>query len=161
MVAEFGQQLWLCMNFRCSDRTLRSRDRILDFSQEMVKTSAGAENLPSAEVLTSRAGTTGRYSTGEMPPIQAERPVPSDHLRSTCTRGNTFFLTVYLSKQGNDDMYKTGSTSITSHRIFFYPRKDDIFFRSIHRQHYLQGSEWELFSQTWRKSTVGDSAEPK
>jgi hypothetical protein len=54
----------------------------------MVKTSAGAENLTSAEVLT---GTTGRYSTGEMPPIKAERPVPSDHLRSTCTRGNTIY----------------------------------------------------------------------
>ncbi len=79
------------MNFRCSDRTLRSRDRILDFLQEMVKTSAGAENLTSAEVLTCRAGTTGRYSTGEMPPIKAERPVPSDHLRSTCTRGNIIY----------------------------------------------------------------------
>ncbi len=91
MVAEFGQQLWLCTNFRCSDRTLRSRDRILDFSQEMVKTSAGAENLTSAEVLTCPAGTTGRYTTGKTPPIKAERPVPSDHLRSTCTRGNTIY----------------------------------------------------------------------
>ncbi len=91
MVAEFGQQLWLCTNFRCSDRTLRSRDRIFDFSQKMVKTSAGAENLTSAEVLTSRAGTTGRYSSGETSPIKAERPEPSDHLRSTCMRGNTIY----------------------------------------------------------------------
>ncbi len=37
MVAEFGKQQWSCTNFRCSDRTLRSRDRIFDFSQEMVK----------------------------------------------------------------------------------------------------------------------------
>jgi hypothetical protein len=58
----------------------------------MVKISAGAENLASAEVLTSRAGTTGRYSTGETPPIKAECPEPSDHLRSTCTpRGNTIY----------------------------------------------------------------------
>jgi hypothetical protein len=91
MVAAFGQQLWLCTNFQCSDRTLWSRDRILDFSQEMVKTSAGAENLISAEVLTSRAGTTGWYSIGETPPIKAERPEPSDHLRSTCKRGNTIY----------------------------------------------------------------------
>ena len=91
MVAEFGQQLWSCTNFRCSDRTLRSRDRIFDFSQEMVKIYVGAENWASAEILTSRAGTTGRYSTGETPPIKAERPVPSDHLRSTCTRGNTIY----------------------------------------------------------------------
>ena len=58
----------------------------MDFSQETVKTSAGAENLTSAGALTSRAGTTGRYSTGETPPIKAERPVPSDHLR-----GNTIY----------------------------------------------------------------------
>ncbi len=42
MVAEFGQQQWSCTNFRCSDRTLRSRDRILKFSQEMVKICAAA-----------------------------------------------------------------------------------------------------------------------
>jgi hypothetical protein len=79
------------MNFRCSDRTLRSRDRIFDFSQEMVKIYAGAENWASAEILTSRAGTTGQYSTGRTPPIKAERPEPSDHLRSTCTRINTIY----------------------------------------------------------------------
>ncbi len=57
----------------------------------MVKTSVGAENLTSAEVLTSHAGTTGRYSTGETPPIKAGRPESSDHLRSTCTRVNTIY----------------------------------------------------------------------
>jgi hypothetical protein len=55
----------------------------------MVKIYAGAENWASAEILTSRAGTTGRYSTGETPPIKAERPEPSDHLRST--RINTIY----------------------------------------------------------------------
>jgi hypothetical protein len=30
------------------------------------------------EILTGRAGTTSRYSTGETPPIKAERPEPSD-----------------------------------------------------------------------------------
>ncbi len=63
----------------------------MDFSQEMVKTSAGAENLTSAEVLTSCAGTTGRYSTGETLPIKAEQPESSDHLKSTCTKGNTIY----------------------------------------------------------------------
>ncbi len=57
----------------------------------MVKICAGAENWASAEILTSRAGTTGRYSTGETLPIKAERPEPSDHLRSTCTRINTIY----------------------------------------------------------------------
>jgi hypothetical protein len=67
-----------------------------------VKTSAGAENLTSAEVLTSRAGTTGRYSTGETMSIKAERPVPSDHLRSTCKRGNTIY----------EDLNKSSSTRL-------------------------------------------------
>jgi hypothetical protein len=31
------------------------------------------------------------HSTGETPPIKAERPEPSAHLRSTCTRGNTIY----------------------------------------------------------------------
>ncbi len=50
-----------------------------------------AENLTSAKVLTSRANTTGRCSTGETPPIKAERSEPSDHLRSTWTRGDTTY----------------------------------------------------------------------
>ena len=33
------------MNFRLSDRTLRSRDRILEFSQELVKIYAAANNF--------------------------------------------------------------------------------------------------------------------
>jgi hypothetical protein len=32
-----------------------------------------------------------RYSTGETLPIKAERPEPSDHLRSTCLRINTIY----------------------------------------------------------------------
>ncbi len=91
MVAEFGQQQWSCTNFWCSDRTLRSRDRIVDFSQEMVKICAGAENRTPTEILIGRAATTSRYSTGETSPIKAERPGPSDHLRSTCLRINTIY----------------------------------------------------------------------
>jgi hypothetical protein len=45
MIADFGQQQWSYTNFRLSDRTLRSRDRILDFSQELVKICAAANNL--------------------------------------------------------------------------------------------------------------------
>ncbi len=56
-----------------------------------MKICAGAENLTPAEILTGRAGTTSRYSTGETPPIKAERPDPSDHLRSTCLRINTIY----------------------------------------------------------------------
>jgi hypothetical protein len=62
-----------------------------DFSQELVKICAGAENRASAEILTGRAGTTGRYSLGETPPTKAEWPEPSDHLRSTCLRINTIY----------------------------------------------------------------------
>ncbi len=89
MVAEFGQQQWSCTNFRCSDRTLKSRDRIFDFSQEMGKICAGAENWTPAEIFIGRSGTTSPYSIGETLPIKAEWPEPSDHLRSTCLRINT------------------------------------------------------------------------
>jgi hypothetical protein len=70
---------------------LEAEIEFFDFSQKMVKISMGAENLTSAESLTSHAGTTSRYSTGETPPIKAEQPVPLEHLRSTCTRGNTIY----------------------------------------------------------------------
>ncbi len=70
---------------------LEAEIEFFDFSQEMVKICAGAENRTPAEILTGRAGTTGRYSTGETPPIKAERPEPSDHLRSACLRINTIY----------------------------------------------------------------------
>ncbi len=91
MVAEFWQQQWSCTNFRRSDGTLRSRDRIFDFSQEVMKICAAAWILDTTEILTGRAITTSQYSTGEAPLIKAERPEPSDHLRSTCLRINTIY----------------------------------------------------------------------
>ncbi len=58
MIADFGQQQWLCTNFRLSDRTLRSRDRILEVSQEIVKICAAAKNLETRVNL----GMSGRYN---------------------------------------------------------------------------------------------------
>jgi hypothetical protein len=51
-------------------------------------------------------------------------------------------------------------------RNFAHKSRAACAFRSLEvymneRQHYLQGSERELFSQTWKKSAVGDPAEPK
>ncbi len=89
MIADFGQQQWSCINFRLSDRTLRSRDRIWEFSQELVKICAVANNLTSAYILACRAGTTSRYSTGETSPIKAGQAELYLHLGSTCQRGNT------------------------------------------------------------------------
>ncbi len=68
--------------------TLRSRDRIFDFSQEMVKISA-AQGIGHLQkfwqvVPVQQAGTVRKRRS-----IKAERPEPSDHLRSTCTRVNT------------------------------------------------------------------------
>ncbi len=40
-------------------------------------------------ILACRAGTTSQYSTGETPPIKAERLELWDHLGSTCLRGST------------------------------------------------------------------------
>ncbi len=45
MVAEFGQQQWSCTNFRCSDRTLRSRDRIFLFFTGNVENLSGRSKL--------------------------------------------------------------------------------------------------------------------
>jgi hypothetical protein len=58
MIAEFGQQQWLYTNFRLSDRTLRSQDRILEFSQELVKICAAARNLDTRVNF----GMSGRYN---------------------------------------------------------------------------------------------------
>ncbi len=58
MKAEFGQQQWPCTNFRCSDRTLRSRDRIFEFSQEIVKICTADKNLDTRV----NYGMSGRYN---------------------------------------------------------------------------------------------------
>jgi hypothetical protein len=42
-----------------------------------------------AGILACQAGTTSRYSTGETPPIKAERPELGSHLGSTSLRGST------------------------------------------------------------------------
>ncbi len=55
MIAEFGQQQWSCTNFRCSDRTLWSRDRIFKFSQELVKI-CGAAKILDTRVNFDRSG---------------------------------------------------------------------------------------------------------
>ncbi len=57
MIADIGQQQWSCTNFRLSDRTLRSRDRILEFSQEFVKICAAANNFDFRVYF----GMSGRY----------------------------------------------------------------------------------------------------
>ncbi len=51
MIAEFRQQQWSCTNFRCSDRTLRSRDR------KWWKFAWPPEFWTPARILTGRAGT--------------------------------------------------------------------------------------------------------
>ncbi len=44
-MAEIGQQQWSHTNFRLSDRTLRSRVRIFEISQELVKIHVAAYNF--------------------------------------------------------------------------------------------------------------------
>ncbi len=58
MIADFGQQQWSCTNFRLSDSTLRSRDRIFEFSQELVKICTAAKNLDTRVYF----GMSGRYN---------------------------------------------------------------------------------------------------
>jgi hypothetical protein len=62
MIAEFGKQWWSYTNFRCSERTLRRRDRIFKFSRELVKICLAAKILDTRWILTGRAGTTSRYN---------------------------------------------------------------------------------------------------
>jgi hypothetical protein len=45
MIADIGKQQGSYTNFRLSDRTLRSRDRVFEFSQEWVKMYAAANNF--------------------------------------------------------------------------------------------------------------------
>jgi hypothetical protein len=57
MIADIGQQQWSYTNFQLSDRTLRSRDRILEFSQELVKIHAAPYNFD----FRMNFGMSGRY----------------------------------------------------------------------------------------------------
>ncbi len=88
MIAEFGHQQWSCRNFRRSDRTLRSRDRILSFHRNWWKFARPPRFWTPAWILTDRAGTTSRYSMGETPPIKAEWSELDSHLGSTFLRGS-------------------------------------------------------------------------
>ncbi len=70
---------------------LEAEIEFLIFHRKWWKFARPHEFWASAEILTGRASTTSRYSTGETLPIKAERPEPSDHLRSTCLRINTIY----------------------------------------------------------------------
>ncbi len=112
MIADIGQQQWSCTNFQLSDRTLRSRYRILEFSQELVKMYAATYNFGFRVDF----GMSGRYKQ----PVQYGR----DTAHESRAAWAVFSLGVCMRER-------------------------------------QRGSERELFSQSRRKSAVGDSAEPK
>ncbi len=89
MIAEFGQQQWSYTNFRLSDRTLRSRDRNFEFSQEIVRICVAAKNLDTRVNF----GTSGLYNQpvqyGRDDAHKAEQLELWSHLGSTCLRGST------------------------------------------------------------------------
>ncbi len=87
MIAEFRQQQWLCTNFRCSDRTLRSRDRIFEFSKEIVKIYAAARNLDTRMNF----GRSGRYNQ----PVQYGRDAANKSREAWAIRS----LEVYMSER--------------------------------------------------------------
>jgi hypothetical protein len=87
MIAEFGQQQWSCTNFRCSDRTLRSRDRIFEFLQEMVKICAAAWILDTRVNF----GKSGRYNQ----PVQYGRDAAHKSRAAWAIR----LLGVYMSER--------------------------------------------------------------
>ncbi len=86
-IAGFGQQQWSCTNFRCSDGTLRSRDRIFKFSQEMVKICAAARNLDNCVNF----GRSGRYNQ----PVQYGRDIAHKSRAAWAIRS----LEVYMSER--------------------------------------------------------------
>ena len=117
MIADFGQQQRSCTNFRLSDRTLRSQDRILEFSQELGKICAAANNFDFRIYF----GMSGRY----------KQPVQYGYGRDSAQKIRAGWA-----------VFSLGGLH-------------------VREATYLQGSERELFSQSRRKSAVGDSAESK
>jgi len=87
MIAEFRHQQWSYTNFWLSGRTLGSRDRIFEFSQELVKICAAAKNLDTRVNFDMSGWYNQPVQYG--PLIKAERPELGSHLGSTCPRGST------------------------------------------------------------------------
>jgi hypothetical protein len=101
MIAEFGQQWWSYTNFRRSDRTLRSRDRILEFSRELVKICAAANNFDFRIYF----GMTGRYNQ----PVQYGR----DSAHKSRAGWAVFSLGVYMKERQHiyEDLNESSSIS--------------------------------------------------
>ena len=89
------------MNFWRSDRTLRSRDRILEFSQELVKICAAANNLDFRAYF----GMSGRYKQ----PVQYGRD--SAHKSRAVWAGSS--LGVYMTERQHiyEDLNESSSAS--------------------------------------------------
>ncbi len=102
MIADFGQQQWSCTNFRRSDRTLRSRDRIFEFSQKLVKICAAANNLD----LRVYFGMSGRYNQ----PVQYGR----DSVHKSRAGWAVFSLGVYMTERQHiyEDLNESSSASL-------------------------------------------------
>ncbi len=87
------------MNFRLSDRTLRSRDRILEFSQELVKICAAANNFDFRIYF----GMSGRYKQ----PVQYGR----DSAHKSRAGWAVFSLGVYMTERQHIYEYLNESSS--------------------------------------------------
>jgi hypothetical protein len=101
MIADSGQQQWSCTNFWLSDRTLRSPDRILEFSQELVKICAAANNFDFRIYF----GMSGRYNQ----PVQYGR----DSAHKSRAGWAVFSLGVYMTERQHfyKDLNESSSAS--------------------------------------------------
>ncbi len=101
MIADFGQQQWSYTNFRLSDRTLMSRDRILQFSQELVKICVAANNFD----LRVYFGMSGRYNQ----PVQYGR----DSAHKSRAGWSVISLRVYMTERQHiyEDLNESSSAS--------------------------------------------------
>ncbi len=116
MIADFGQQQGSKTNFQLSDRTLRSRDRILEFSQELVKICAAAKILD----LRVYFGMSGRYNQ----PVQSRR----DSAHKSRAGWAVLSLGVYMTERQHiyKDLNESSSASPGGSQQLEIPPSPDI-----------------------------------
>ncbi len=131
MIADFGQQQWLCTNFRLSDRTLRSWDRILEFSQEIVKICAAAKNLDTHVNF----GMSGRYKQ----PVQYGRDAAHKSRAARAVRS----LGVYMSERQHihKDLNESSSARTGGIRSWRFCRAQIVSGRQTFPPIFLLGAE--------------------
>ncbi len=118
MVAEFGQQRWSCMNFQCSDRTLRSRDIIFEFSHK----SRAAWAFRSLEVYMSE----NQHIYEDLNESSSARPGGSQQLEilpSPNRKRTPNFSTQILARRRNFTSAEISTSAIVLSYVWIFTRR--------------------------------------